>query len=70
MVFGFLAYHLILLQYYYVCFLNFIFVQDFHKGYFSENCCVLAEGRYCRDRGVFIVHDIALPPPERSEISR
>lgn len=45
-------------------------MYDFKKGYFSENCCVLAEGHYCSDQRVFIVTDMALPPCERAEISR
>uniref|UniRef100_A0A2S2Q6N7 DNA polymerase epsilon subunit n=1 Tax=Sipha flava TaxID=143950 RepID=A0A2S2Q6N7_9HEMI len=43
---------------------------DFKKGFFSENCCVLAEGYFCHDREVFSVTDMALPPSERTEISK
>lgn len=49
-------------------FLNLVY--DFQKGYFTENCCVLAEGRYCSDRRVFFVTNMALPPCERTEISK
>ncbi|CAI6362828.1 unnamed protein product [Macrosiphum euphorbiae] len=47
-----------------------ITATDFQKGYFTENCCVLAEGRYCSDRRVFFVTNMALPPCERTEISK
>ncbi|XP_050439381.1 DNA polymerase epsilon subunit 2 [Adelges cooleyi] len=43
---------------------------DFHKGYFTENCCVLAEGVYDEINCVFKVADMALPPGESAEISR
>lgn len=49
-------------------FLNLVY--DFQKGYFTENCCVLVEGRYCTDRRVFFVTNMALPPCERTEISK
>lgn len=45
-------------------------VYEFNKGFFTENCCVLAEGHFCNDEGVFNVTNMALPPCERAEISR
>ncbi|XP_050526658.1 DNA polymerase epsilon subunit 2 [Daktulosphaira vitifoliae] len=43
---------------------------DFHNGYFTENCCVLAEGLYDEIDCIFKVSDMALPPGEKAEISR
>lgn len=48
--------------------LNLKTAKAYHGGLFTENCFILAEGRYVR--GVFRVNGLGFPPPESSEISR